>query len=450
MFFPIVLILNYISKQKYRYYIIAFSNAFFILFLGWKTLFIISFSAITYFVFGLILEKKKRLLYLYLPIVVNVAILIFFKYRIQIVDTFPQLFVNSEFLQSVLTPIGISFYTFQGISYIVDIYRGEVRAQENFLSFFSYFAFFATITSGPITRTKDFYQKENKQIDFDDLYQGFQRIIFGLFKKIYISSRFAWIADSVYRQNEIVFGLAWLGSIAFMIQIYFDFSGYSDIVIGVSKSLGINLRENFNYPYMSKSLTDFWRRWHISLSQWFRDYIYIPLGGNRVSSHRYLFNMLVVWLLTGIWHGNTANFIVWGLFNFVIILTEKYLTKNILKSIPSVLSRLYTLIIINISWIFFRANNLTQALEIIKSLFVYNSSNNRIDVFAFHIYAFPLDWIVAVLLCTPLLRNIISKINRSESHILGIIYRLALIILLVIVLSLVISSSYQSFLYEAF
>lgn len=448
--FPIALVLYHMVQPIYKKYIILLANLYFIFYLGIIPTLIIIFSGFVYYFAGLLLGKKHCKWILFSAILINVFILIFFKYNTQLAG-FPPLNNYSEGIVKyrVFAPIGISFYTFQGISYIADVYKKKIGSEKDIIKFFCYFTFFATITSGPIIRYEDFDQ-ENSTYDYDAAFEGVKRIIFGLFKKLYLSSRFAFLTNTLWGNAETNFAIAWIATIAFTLQIYLDFSGYSDIAIGVAKCFNLNFKENFNYPYMAESMTDFWRRWHISLSQWFRDYIYIPLGGNRVTLPRMLFNMLVVWLLTGIWHGSTVTFIVWGLLNFVSIIFERFFFGNILKKAPKFLRHLYTLIIINVIWVFFRSTSVIQGVNIIKTMFSFQGGITDLYKGLTYVLLYKMDWILAILVSTPLLKIAFDKLEMSKYKILNICFYLILAVLFIIVIVLAISSSYQSFLYEAF
>lgn len=276
---------------------------------------------------------------------------------------------KEEWIVSIALPIGISFFTFQLMSYIFDIYYGNAKAQKNVLDVALYISLFPQLIAGPIVRyeTVEMEIHERKETP-EDFTQGMLRFVFGLGKKVLISNYVGLVADNIFALDSRSVAAAWLGAICYSLQIYFDFSGYSDMAIGLGRIFGFHFCENFNYPYIAKSVSDFWRRWHISLSTWFRDYVYIPLGGNRVKKSRWVLNLLAVWLLTGIWHGANWTFLAWGLLYFAVLLFEK-LTGLDKQKKSVVLARIYTLFVVMIAWILFRADSLTAAMEYIGNLF---------------------------------------------------------------------------------
>lgn len=447
---PITLIIFHISKMKFKKGILLIANIIFLFYLGLIPLLIIILSGFIYYLGARMIQKFESKFYFILPIVLNILVMIFFKYNSNLVNLLSFTGVSTWIQSSsIFIPLGISFYTFQGIAYISDVYNKKIIAEKNSVDFFSFFLFFGTITSGPIIRYSDF-KLVSEDVDVDEMFEGLKRIIFGLIKKLYLSSRFAFLTDTLWNHASNDSALAWIATISFTLQIFLDFSGYSDISIGVSKCLGFKFKENFNYPYTATSLTDFWRRWHISLSLWFRDYIYIPLGGNRVNVYRMVFNMLVVWLLTGIWHGSTLTFIIWGLFNFVIILFERFFFIKVLDKTPKLLQHMYALIVINLAWVFFRSGSVMQSLGIIKSMFSFGITIESFKEAFTYVQLYKLDWLMAILVCTPYPLAVFNKLQNSKNRILRVGIYTILGILLIIGITLVISSSYQSFLYEAF
>lgn len=338
--------------------------------------------------------KQKQKTWLAIGIVFNIAIIFIFKYLMFVMGIVNQVTPLSMEIPLINLPIGISFYTFQSISYLIDVYREKGQVQKNLLNVALYIAFFPQLIAGPIVRYETIAnQLEGRKESFALFSEGVRRFIVGLGKKVIIANQMALIADAAHAANaggQISIAFAWLGSIAYTLQIYYDFGGYSDMAIGLGKMFGFEFLENFNYPYISKSITEFWRRWHISLSTWFRDYVYIPLGGSRVKSPtRHICNIFIVWLLTGIWHGAAWNFIAWGLGYFVLLIIEKYVfarmktlnkngNKNTNKScekhklstiLINTLKTIYTLFFVNLGWVLFRAEGLGAAWSYIKSMF---------------------------------------------------------------------------------
>lgn len=359
VFLPLAILINLATHGKHKTSLLAVLNLFFISYLGLGPLLIIILSMLSYFYAASYLYKKPHKQVFIATVSLNILVLVFFKYKPLFIET-----TNLTFLEGLMAPLGISFYTFQGIAYLADVtYRGR-KPETNLLKFSAFFMLFMTITSGPILRY-DETKLENKDVPNEMLYNGFIRFTIGLFKKAYLAANFGLIASKVYEglyTTAFFTGTAWLGSIAFMLQLYLDFSGYTDMAIGIGGMFGIRLPENFNDPYLARSFSDFWKRWHITLTRWFKDYIYIPLGGNRKGSIRTYLNMLVVWLITGFWHGSSLNFIIWGCFNFLVIILERNVWGETLKKAPRILQHLITLIIINIGWVFFRAGSLGKLL----------------------------------------------------------------------------------------
>ncbi|MDP4210760.1 MAG: MBOAT family O-acyltransferase [Bacteroidota bacterium] len=331
--------------------------------------------------FGLIIEKYKKQeavgwakFVFILSLVFNLGFLVFFKYFSFLVDNLNHLIVFSgkQFLvPNIHLPIGISFFTFQALSYVIDVYRGDVKAQKSIIGFSMYKALFPQLIAGPIVRYRDVaYQIDSRQVTFRHFAEGIERFIVGLAKKVLIANNVALLADQVFQMNGQVLTApsAWLGVVCYALQIYFDFSGYSDMAIGLGKMLGFDFLENFNYPYISKSIKEFWRRWHISLSSWFRDYLYISLGGNRKGKWHTYINLFAVFFLCGLWHGASWTFVIWGAWHGLFLVFERMRFGRLVDALPRVLRHGYTLIIVLIGWVFFRADNLTAAIAFLKAM----------------------------------------------------------------------------------
>ncbi len=334
-------------------------------------------SIIVNYSFGRLLDKyrPKNKSILVLSIIFNLGVLFIFKYLCFTLQNIGWL-INKDFSNlKIELPIGISFFTFQAMSYVMDVYKRKVEVQKSLLNLGLYIALFPQLVAGPIVRYETVAKEiEERNENYDDFAEGTIRFIQGLAKKIIIANNVALVADAAFATpiEELSTAFAWLGAIAYTLQIYFDFSGYSDMAIGLGRMFGFHFLENFNYPYMASSITDFWRRWHISLSSWFRDYVYYPLGGSRVTSKaRHIFNLFVVWALTGIWHGANWTFIIWGLYYFILLVIEKQLNLDKKKHW---LGHLYTILLVIISWVFFRANNLQNALLYLKIMLILNIS----------------------------------------------------------------------------
>ena len=385
VFLPIVLMLYYgpARKQNTRNIILLLAS---LIFYAWgepKFVLVMLLCIGANYVFGYLVdkyrgEKNKALWILVSMLIFNLTILGVFKYAGFIMQNMNQLLHTNVPVPKIALPIGISFFTFQSISYVIDVYREKGKALKNPLDVGLYVALFPQLIAGPIVRyetiASEIHGRKETESDFAS---GIVRFIIGLSKKVLLSNQFALIADKVYNTGagNLSVAFAWLGAISYMLQIYFDFSGYSDMAIGLGRMFGFHFNENFNLPYTAKSVSDFWRRWHISLSSWFRDYVYFPMGGSRVNSKLKLGrNLLVVWLLTGIWHGANWTFIVWGLYFGVILIIEKFTGLDKWMEKSKVLGHLYTLLIVVVSWVLFRAANIGEAITFIKDMFGLGNS----------------------------------------------------------------------------
>jgi alginate O-acetyltransferase complex protein AlgI len=383
LFLPIVLGFYYLSPDKFKNFVLLIFSLFFYTW-GEKALVLVMvLSTVIDFFAGQIIAKGNKKFGLLLSVFADLGLLGFFKYFNFAFENFHALInffgVDNPFLHNVphiTLPIGISFYTFQTMSYTIDVYRGHVKANENFIDFAAYVVMFPQLIAGPIVRYADVYvQLKNKNINAENFALGVKRFIIGLSKKMLIANACATVADGVFEApvNEISTVWAWVGIIAYAFQIFFDFSGYSDMAIGLGKMFGFDFLENFNYPYISKNIREFWQRWHISLSTWFRDYLYIPLGGNRVRPKMVYRNLLIVFFITGLWHGASWNFIVWGMFHGFFLILERTAFGKILNRVWLPVRHAYTLLVVLIGWVFFRANSLLGSFEYITRMFSLES-----------------------------------------------------------------------------
>ena len=379
IYLPIVLIGYYILRGQAKNYWLLFVS---LVFFGWSQpnyLWIILLNIAINYTGAMLIDKIKsiRKITLLLTVIANLAILFYFKYFDFAIESVNQIFGTTFSLRDIVLPIGISFFAFQGMSYVIDVYRKDVTAQKNIFKLGLYIVLFPQLIAGPIVRYKDIAQEIDKRhVNVEDFYAGIEKFIIGLGKKAIIANTMALTADAIWNNgvSQNTWIMSWVGSIAYTLQIYFDFSGYSDMAIGLGRMFGFHFNENFNLPYISKNITEFWRRWHISLSSWFRDYVYIPLGGNRKNVY---LNLAIVFLLTGVWHGAAWNFIVWGIWNGVFILIERVIRmKNKKKEIQKkqnrgiiFLQKLYTLMVVNLGWVLFRAPDLETAIDFMKSMF---------------------------------------------------------------------------------
>jgi alginate O-acetyltransferase complex protein AlgI len=450
LFFPIVLAIYYNPFFRSR----KFKNIFLLLaslaFYAWGEpvfVFLMMLSIIITWFLGLRLAERNSKAVLIMGIVYHVVILFIFKYLTFTVGQIG-LLLNKDLSDiSISLPIGISFFTFQLMSYLFDVYYKKADVQRNPLYVGLYVALFPQLIAGPIVR----YEKIATEITdrketYNDVANGMQRFIYGLSKKVLLSNYLAQIADNVfdYMAGDTTVALAWLGAICYTLQIYFDFSGYSDMAIGLGRMFGFHFDENFNYPYIAKSVTEFWRRWHISLSTWFRDYVYIPLGGNRVKKSRWIINLFIVWLLTGIWHGANWTFVTWGLLYFVVLLIEKI--SGFTKKLGCV-AHIYTMIVVIIAWVIFRADNLGAAGIFIKNMFGIGATGLVDSVVIDYVKATAIVLIASCIGATPVLYGLFVKLRDTKLHFVESIW---LAVIFVLSLLQVVSSTYNPFIYFNF
>lgn len=459
MFLTLLLILYFpIKNIKYRNIILLI---FSLIFYSWgepKYIFLMLLTVLIAYMFGLLIDKyrndkKKSKLFLVISVILILLNLFIFKYLDFSIGIINSVFKTNIGLTKLVLPIGISFYTFQILSYVIDLYWGKVGVQKNYFRLLLYVSFFPQLIAGPIVR----YETVEKEISdrkttLDGFISGFKRFIWGLAKKVIIANNVAIFCDYVYN-NYSSYGsnILWVAAVCYTLQIYFDFSGYSDMAIGLGKMFGFNFLENFNYPYIATSITDFWRRWHISLSSFFRDYVYIPLGGNRVSKIKFIRNIFIVWLLTGIWHGASYNFILWGLYYAILLLFEKMVTGKYIEKLPKVLKMLYSLFFITLGWVIFRVENLNDLVLVIKKMFSFNNTsfvtlfNNNSMLISTIPYI-----ILGIFLSLPIDKWFKEKVDKSNSVILTLIEDLILGVLFGISIMFLVSNSYNPFIYFRF
>lgn len=418
-FLPLVIILYFLVKNlKIRNCILC---AFSLLFYAWGEPVYIFLMIVTILInFGLTIlmdKSKNKKIYLWSMIFIDLSILFFFKYCNFLIDNINGLFnFNIENLKLAL-PIGISFYTFQVLSYVIDVYKRNTKVQKNLIDFATYVSLFPQLVAGPIVRYETVAEElSERKCSLDLVVSGVRRFAIGIGKKVIIANSVALAADTIYANSSSMgtFTL-WFALVCYTLQIYFDFSGYSDMAIGLGKIFGFNFLENFDYPYIATSITDFWRRWHISLSSWFRDYVYIPLGGNRVSKVKWYRNILIVWFLTGLWHGASWNYIIWGLYYAIILMLEKaFLLKKINKW-PSLFKHLYSIFFFMIGWCIFRLENIGELLQVLGTMFSFKESNfiilllENADIMQSIPYV-----ILGIIFSTPLYKTISKRQKQVE------------------------------------
>ena len=450
-FLPAVLILYFLAPWKLKNAVLLiFSLAFY----GWgepKLLFLMIFTILMFYFCGLMIgrseSQKAKKFWLTVSIVISVGLLGLFKYADFFIDSFNAVTGLSVPLLRLALPVGISFYTFQSLSYTIDVYRGNVPAQKNPISFGAYVALFPQLIAGPIVRYVDVARELNERThSWEDFCLGLRRFLVGLGKKILIADNFA-LLMKIFRESEgksVLF--YWLYAVAFMLNIYFDFSGYSDMAIGLGRICGFRFIENFNYPYLSKSVTEFWRRWHMSLGSWFRDYIYIPMGGNRVSKAKWVFNILTVWMLTGLWHGAAWNFVLWGLLFGILLMIEKWVPA--LQKLPDWLRHGYVLLIVCLSFVLFNAESLSQAVSDMGGMFglMGDPLVNAESLYYLRSYA-PL-FVMGIVGATPVVRDTARKIGEKPC---GAVLEIGMMAALLIACSAyLVDGSFSPFLYFRF
>ena len=452
-FLPIVIILYFIVPKKFKNFILFLSSIFFY-FCGEPiyTFLMIGEIFIAY-VGARYLEKHRKKSILVSLLAIHIGALGLFKYSDFTINNINQIFGSKIPLLKLALPIGISFYTFQIISYVVDVYRGKVKAQKRFLKLATYVSLFPQLIAGPIVRYETIEKElDNRTSNFENFAYGVRRFVIGLGKKVLIANMLGELCDVFSTTNEKSVLFYWIFAISYSLQIYFDFSAYSDMAIGLGRMFGFHFLENFNYPYISKSISEFWRRWHMSLSSWFRDYVYIPLGGNRKGTIILVRNIFIVWALTGIWHGANWTFVIWGLMYGIMLIIEKlFLTKH-LEKMPSILQRIYVLFTVMISFIIFNANSIGEAWNNIIGLFGANGESLINASTVYYLKSYLVVLVIAIIGSTPLLKNIIEKLKTktNANKIINLLEPIAMASILIIVTAYLVDNSYNPFLYFRF
>lgn len=458
IFFPIFILVYWLVDKRFKNIWLIMSSFIFYSWGGVISTLLMVLSTIVNYIIGLQIEKNKckKKIYLVIGITYNLLILAFFKYFnffIMNIDSLVNI-VKPEIslkVYNIILPLGISFFTFRIISYLIDIYRGDIKSEKKFNNLMLYVILFPQLVSGPIVRYKDIENKiEARNVTISSFRVGLDRFIIGLGKKVIVSSNMCKMANFAFdNPQQLNTTVAWIGIVSYSLQIYYDFSGYSDMAIGLGKMIGFDFLENFNYPYISKSIQEFWRRWHISLSSWFRDYLYIPLGGNRKGIKRTYFNLFIVFLLTGFWHGATWNYIVWGVFHGLFIILERCGLKNILLRVPVFMQRIYTLIIVLIGWIFFRSTNLELAFEYIKKMFILDLNNGN-RVFYLLESENIVILIIAILFSTPLVKLVKNKLQNQNIRSYYLLKDIYLVFIFCISILYIVGSDFNPFIYFTF
>ena len=458
-FLPIVLILYFISPMKIKNIIILVSG---LLFYAWGEpvyIWAMIVSSLVDFIAGLIIDssgnnEKKRKRALIVSMCVDLGLLFVFKYSGFAVGSINSVFGTEFPVPDLPLPIGISFYTFQSMSYTIDLYNRKIKVQKSFLNFFSYVSLFPQLVAGPIVRYEDVQNEiDSRKVNVNNLGDGASIFIKGLAKKVLLANNIGmlWTQVKAMDYGEISVLTAWMGILAFTFQIYFDFSGYSDMAVGLGKMLGFNFPQNFDHPYMSKSISEFWRRWHITLGSWFRSYVYIPLGGNRDGKGKTLRNLAIVWLLTGLWHGASWNFIFWGAFYGILIIIERLWLGKILEKLPAPISIAYTFILVVFGWVFFDTNTMTDAISYLCAMF--GGGGAFADNYALYtLRTFAVIFVLCIFASTDYFRRFTKWLSEKKETVnwYYIAVPVAQLAMMVLCTAYLVDATYNPFLYFRF
>ena len=450
-FLPSVLLLYFLAPRQLKNTVLLLTS---LVFYGWgepKLLFLMVSTILAFYLCGLATGRAKhpgwKKAWMMLAVVIGIGLLCIFKYADFFISTFNSVTGLSTPLLKLALPVGISFYTFQGLSYVIDVYRGDVPSQKDPISFGAYVALFPQLIAGPIVRYSDINRELNERThSWAEATLGLRRFLVGLSKKIILADNFALLMKLFRESSQPSVLFYWMYAIAFTLNIYFDFSGYSDMAIGLGKIFGFHFLENFNYPYLSKSITEFWRRWHMSLGSWFRDYVYIPMGGNRVSKGRWVFNILTVWMLTGLWHGAAWNFVLWGLLFAAVLLVEKWVPQ--LQKLPGILRHGYVLLLVVISFVLFNAETLSQAGSDLAGMFGLGHLPAVTTETLYYLKSYALLFLAGFIGATPLVRDTADRISRTKAG--AVLEPLLLIVLLLVCSAYLVDGSFSPFLYFRF
>lgn len=457
-FLPDVMILYYLLPVRFRNVILLLAS---LVFYAWGEpvyLFLMLLSILFNYFSGLdiarnLQDKRAAKRSLVFNLIINLAVLGFFKYEGFVLDTLNGILPVHISYHALPLPIGISFYTFQILSYIIDVYRGNVKVQTNLPNFALYVTMFPQLIAGPIVQYADVdEQLASREVSRTKFGEGSMYFIRGLAKKVLLANTSGMIFTEVsgLAKGNIAVMTAWLGAFAYMFQIYFDFSGYSDMAIGLGKMFGFEFNMNFNYPYVAKSITEFWRRWHISLSSWFRDYVYIPLGGNRVSKIKHIRNLLIVWFLTGLWHGAAWNFVAWGLYYGVILIIEKYLLSPVLDRLPDIVRHIYSIVLVVIGWVLFFSSSFGQAADYIRVMFGAGAHGFADRESMYLLTSNLILWLILIFGSTPLVHFRYEHMLRTKKWNTTIINSVVYAALFIVCIAYLVTETYNPFLYFRF
>ena len=447
-FLIIFLILYFITPKKFKNYTLLLGSLFFYFYGDSKYIVLLLISSLVNYILGRLISKKNKKLFLIIGLIFNFGLLFYFKYFNFFLSNINSLFKTNINLFSIVLPLGISFYTFKNASYLIDVYKNRVNSEKNFINYFTYIAMFPSLIQGPIVRYKDIDLKD-KKISYDNFAMGVERFIIGLSKKVILADTLAKLVTSLTNMEVQTVVSLWVKATSDIVKLYLDFSGYTDMAIGLGLMIGIKIMENFDYPLSTYSVTSFWRKWHISLSSWFKDYIYIPLGGNRKGKFRKYFNIFVVWFLTGLWHGASWNFILWGLyFGTILVIEKRFFLKFFEKH--KIIGNMVTNILVVIGFVFFY--NEKNILDIFIKMFTGKGISFTNVSTNYYLLNYLVLLIISFIACTPLLKNIINKCkkNKNLNIVISIVEPIILIGLLVLSTAFIVDASSNSFLYFRF
>jgi len=460
-FLPVTLIIYYLVPRKWtncKNTVLLLASLFFYFYGEQQLVLVMLFSAAVDYVCSLVIEKfrhKKPItkISLVFSLTANIALLGYFKYYDFFAESISQLFGLPTHVAEIALPIGISFYTFQTMSYTIDVYKNRIKAQKNPITYTTFVTMFSQLIAGPIVRYGEIsHELTERRNTFSDFSYGVRRFILGLSKKILLANTLAELAQTIMYSGEQTVLFAWMSAVAFFFQLYFDFSGYSDMAIGLGKMFGFSFPENFNYPYIARSFTDFWKRWHMTLTRWFRDYVYIPLGGSKVSELKWIRNIMLVWLITGLWHGAAWNFVIWGVYCALFLITEKFLFGKLLAEAPKPFAHLYTIAVVLFGLVIVNADNLTDVGRNFSAMFGTAGLSITGAETMYYLRSYGVVFIVAIVASTPLLKNLYSRIcgNDIARKAMMAIEPVMLIGLLIWTTGFLVDGSFNPFIYFRF
>jgi alginate O-acetyltransferase complex protein AlgI len=446
----VLIVIYFVTPKKFKNLILLLASLLFYWYGEPFYTLIMIISALSAYTHGLLIQKYRKRIFLITGVTVNLSLLLFFKYTDFFITNVNNFLKADIKLLKLALPLGISFYTFQTVSYIIDVYRKDTKAQKNPIKLFLYVTFFPQLIAGPIVRYTDIERElDNRTHSFSLVSNGITRFVVGLSKKILIANVLGELCEIFRKSDEKSVLFYWLFAFSYMLQIYFDFSGYSDMAIGLGHMFGFNFPENFNYPFISRSITEFWRRWHMTLGTWFRDYVYIPMGGNRVSKVKWIRNIAIVWLLTGFWHGAGWNFILWGLYFAVMLVLEKLFISRLLDKLPGIVARIYVIILLAVSFVIFNGDTKDILIGDIKGLFgasqipLYNTTT------LYYLRSYLVLLVIAIIASTPIVKNLVYhlKDKNKPRYVINILEPVFVLLLMIAITAYLVDGSFNPFLY---